>query len=720
MVRSYVRTPTVYQMESTECGAASLAMILAFHGKRVSLEELRIETGVSRDGCNARDILLAAETYGLEASGYRMASRDLYSLRPPCILYWNGNHFVVYEGKKGNRVYVNDPAHGRRRMPVNEFEEGYSGIVLTFQKTDSFVPSGTGSDPWKGFADALALNREALLQNRREWIGILAMETATALLSVVGIFLFRYYIDVVLPGIGGRQGMLPVAFASVLTAISWLCLRYNGRMRVKRLQDGICFSLAHRFLTRLFRLSIPFFEQRYASEISGRMGDIERLGRQVSVGLAGFADAFVQLVACLCCLASLNPVWLVAGLFFQTASFVPAIAASESVRERYVKSRIQDGELFGALLSGLAAIASVQSSGTEGAHVRKLCGQYDGSLLRKRDYEMEERLVRIAENMILATGMAILLCLGAFSVMERGMTRGTWAVCALFSVLSAVRFHHIRGFTGTMMLLQTEADRLRDIMDFPQASTFINPPSMPMDGKLKGSVTVRDLKFGYRLKAEPLVKDVCFSLACGQSVAIVGRPGSGKSTVAKLVCGLYDPWEGQILFDGMAAGDLPREVVNTSIACVSQTVTLFSGTVRENLTMWNDNILEEDMVHAAKDACIHDVIIERPGAYDYVLSEDGGNFSEGQRQRLEIARALAVNPSVLVMDEATSALDPLTERCIMDNIKRRGITCIVIAHRPAAIRDCGEILVMDGGRIVERGSREELSAMDGVYRALFA
>jgi len=259
---------------------------------------------------------------------------------------------------------------------------------------------------------------------------------------------------------------------------------------------------------------------------------------------------------------------------------------------------------------------------------------------------------------------------------------------------------------------------VEDIMKYKEDEKYQETETVPMTMKLEGCVELDNISFGYGILEPPLVENFHFRLSSGKSIAFVGASGSGKSTVSKIISGLYQPWSGKVSMDGVPVKNIPKEILSSSISTVSQEITLFSGTIKENLTMWNKSVMDADMVKAAKDACIHDVITSKPGAYDYRLKEGGSNLSGGQRQRLEIARALVTNPSILIMDEATSALDPVVEKEIIDNIKRRGCTCVIVAHRLSAIRDCDEIIVMDRGKIVQRGNHEELAQVEGHYQRL--
>jgi len=710
--KNYVKTPTVFQMEATECGAASLAMVFAYFGKEIPLEQMRIETGVSRDGSKASNLVLAAKRLGLEAKGYRYSLRKLTEVASlPCIIHWNFNHFVVYEGKKGNRHYLNDPAEGRRRLTEDELDSGYTGITIQFEKKEGFQKE----------------RRKRTLFNfiRARLKG---QTLAIASLLLIGIFL-------VAPGL-----MMPV-FSSVFIdeilvgkTTSWfmkflilmcatigfqLFFTYLKSALLLKLQNKLALVSAYGFIAHMFRLPMNFFDQRNVGDLSGRVEN----NNNVSVFLAGelgetvlniFVSAFYLILLLL-----YSPLLTLIGVVGAGINILLMKLSAGKLEDMSKKMQQDIGKMCGVFYTGISITSTLKASGVENDYVGRIMGYYSKSSGKGQEMaKTQEMLNAIPEISKSATNVLVLM-LGGILVIRGSLTAGQ--LVAYTSLLSSfvMPINSLVGFIQKIQTMKTDMGRVEDIQKYREDPVYdAAVEKVEMDKKLSGRVSLHQVSFGYSILEPPLVEGFDFALSTGKSIAFVGASGSGKSTVSKIVSGLYQPWSGEVLYDGIPMKQIPAEVLHISLSTVSQHVVLFAGSIRDNLTMWNRHIMESDMVKAAKDACIHDIITQKPGAYDYMLSEGGKNLSGGQRQRLEIARALVTNPSILIMDEATSALDPLVEKQIVDNIKRRGCTCVIVAHRLSAIRDCDEILVMSEGKIVQRGTHAQLAEMEGHYRKL--
>ncbi len=708
--KKYAKTPTIYQMEATECGAASLSMIMGYYGKHMALEQLRIETGVSRDGCNAMNILRAARKFGLEANGFRKELNGLLECQPPCIIHWNFNHFVVWEGMKGKYAYINDPAMGRRKLTLQDIDDCFTGVVLFFKKTENFVRE-------KGKKTLLSFIRERL---KGQYVSLAALAAIGLCLVFPGLVIpvfSQVFIDYIL--LGGNTKWI-TAFLAVMgftTLFRALLTFYRGYL-LEKLQNKMALVSAHTFLYHMFRLPIGFFDQRYSGDLAERVEN----NNKVSTFLAGdLAETVLNIMVAafyLVLLLLYSPLLTLIGVCSVIINVILMKCSSDAIANASMKQQQDQGKLIGAIFAGLNITSTLKASGAENEYISRIQGFYAKAIL------LEQKLGRLQQvlNAIPAVANEItnvlVMMVGGVLVINGQMTAGM--LVAYNSLLGSFTepVNQLVGFIQKIQTLKADMSRVEDIMKYEEDEKFSETETVSMTAKLSGEIELRNIAFGYSILEKPLVEGFCFRLNSGSSIAFVGASGCGKSTVSKIVSGLYLPWKGQVLMDGLPCRKIPKEIMASSVSTVSQSITLFSGTIRDNLTMWNRNILEEDIIKAAKDACIHDTITAKPGAYDFILSEGGTNLSGGQRQRLEIARALVTNPSILIMDEATSALDPIVEKQIIDNIKRRGCTCVIVAHRLSAIRDCDEIIVMEQGKIVQRGTHESLTAMEGHYQRL--
>ena len=711
MKRTYKKTPTVFQMEATECGAASLSMIFSYFGRHMPLEQMRIETGVSRDGCNAGNIMRAAKKYGLECHGYRKELESLTELKAPCIIHWNFNHFVVYEGIKNGHAYINDPAIGRRKLTIDELDDGFTGVVLTFEITDKFEKQKKQNNIFAFVNDRLHGQYNALV--KLLFIGLLLVFPGLVLPITSQILL-----DDVIVG-GNTEWFTAIIWCILFLVVLNTGLQYYRGLILQKLQNKMILLSLHKFVSHMFRLPIGFFDQRYAGDLSGRIDN----NNNVNVFLAGeLAETVLNIfvaVFYLILLIIYSPALTLIGVASIVINIVIVKVSSEYLSNISMKLQQDSGKLAGALCAGISITSTLKASGTENDYAGRILGYYAKSA------ELEQKLSRFQQSLNVKPQIAslistvLVLMLGGLYVINGAMTIGM--LVAFNSLLSSFTapVNSLVGFVQKIQTLKADMNRVEDIVTYDEDVRFTAKNDVKtFKSKLSGYIELDGIVFGYSRLERPLVENFGFKLTPGSSIAFVGPSGCGKSTVTKIVSGLYHAWDGSIKFDGVDIGKIPKEVMNASVSTVSQNITLFSGTIRENITMWNEGILEADIIRAAKDACIHDVITQKPGAYDFVLTEGAANMSGGQRQRLEIARALVTNPSVLIMDEATSALDPVIEKKILDNIKRRGCTCIIVAHRLSAIRDCDRIIVMNQGKIIQNGSHDELANEDGVYKKL--
>lgn len=698
-------------MEATECGAASLSMVCTYWGKYVPLEQMRVETGVSRDGCNAGNIMRAAKRLGMECHGYRKEPGQLRNLDLPCIIHWNFNHFVVLEGFKGKYVYLNDPAVGRRRITPEELDQGFTGVVLTFKPTPQFKKE-------KRAGTLLPLIRERLNGLRAAIFQMICIGLLLILPGLIIPVLSQLFLDEIL---GSRDvswfgQFLDFLGATVLfqTAVTL----YRSRL-LRKIQNKLVLTSSRTFLNRLFQLPISFYDQRYTGDLVNRLSSNNNVNNFLAGNLAEtvlnlFAAAFYLVL-----LLAYNPLMTMIGMTGVIVNLVIVRLTSDYISNMTLKLQQDKGKLAGAVCAGLNVTATLKAAGAESAYSTRILGYEAKTFSQEQQINRIQTVFGSIPSVMSNIQDIALLMVGAIFVVQGHMTLGMLsAFSALFRSFSAP-VEELVGFVKQIQMLKADMDRVDDIMRHPTDSQFQRIPRTEIpQAKLSGRLELENISFGYNRLGTPLIVDLSLSLSPGDSVAFVGVSGCGKSTVSKIVSGLYQPWGGSVRFDGIPLEEIPSEVLHVSVSTVSQNIALFSGSIRDNLTLWNPAVLEKDIINAAKDACIHDMITQKPGAYDFKLTEGGSNLSGGQRQRLEIARALVTNPTILIMDEATSALDPVMEKKIIDNIKRRGCTCLIVAHRLSAVRNSDEILLMNGGRVVERGSHEELIATNGHYKQL--
>ena len=710
-MRKYVKTPTIFQMEMTECGAASLCMVLASYGCCIPLEQMRVDTGVSRDGCSMKGIKAAAQKYGLEAHAYRRGTERLQELDMPCIIHWHGNHFVVLEGFRGRHAFINDPAVGRRRLTLRELDEGFSGVVMTLRKTERFRENRRGHTERDFATRRLKGHCGALL---------LLLVTGLALLlpALLLPMLLWAMIDSAWSGSppGHLAGLLALMGGGILLWVALSCCRLSVR---DRLCARMTLYSGKSLLERLFRLPVSFFEQRYTGDLVSRALN----NADVSRFLAGdWVEMAVHVVSCCALLAALmrcSPLLAGIGLLKAGAGALLALPGAGAVKDASMRMMMSRGELSGAISAGLSAAASIKAAGLEAEYSSRIIGSHERYAALEQRVLLRRQTLRALTAAVHQLFNVLLLFAGGLLMIQGSMTPGTLAACCLLLASLSASADQLTGFFLRLQKVRPGISRIMDIENHaPGAPRGGQAALRTSGGRLCGNIELKNVCIGYSPLHPPVIEGLSFAVDSGQTVALVGASGCGKSTVVRMLGGLYRPWSGELLFDGIPCEQIPRPAFCNSVATVSQDIHLFSGTIRDNLTLWDPTVLQADLDRAVRDACIDDLIARLPGGYDFRLDEAARNLSGGERQRLEIARALARKPGILILDEATSALDPLVEKRIMDNIRRRGCTCILIAHRLSAIRHCSRIIVMEHGRIAESGTHAQLLRDNGLYAAL--
>jgi len=707
-----VRTPTVVQMEAVECGAAALAIVLAYHGRVVPLEELRVACGVSRDGSNAANIVKAARSYGLLAKGYAKPVEALPALQLPLIAFWNFNHFVVVEGFGPGRVFLNDPAGGPRVASAEEFDEAYTGVVLVFEPGPEFVRGGRRPS----LAGALLARLAGM------WRGVVMAVLATLALAVPGLavpVLLQLFVDEVLVA-GGAGLVAPLLIGLALAAALRAGLTWLQQWLLLRLELRLALRDAGAFFRHVLGLPYAFFTQRYAGEVGARVAINDRVAALLSGELATAALNVVLVAAYVLLMLWYDP-WLT--LVALAAALLNVAALTLIARSRRDASRrlmTDRGKLLGATYGGLEMIETLKAGGAEGDFFARWAGLHAKVINAEQRLAVFTQVLAVAPPLVAALSTAAILTLGGLRVIDGALTIGMLVAFQSLAASMLEPVGRLVSLGGSLQELEAEIARLDDVARYPAEP--LPPPSLsgepPASARLEGRIELRNVTFGFSPAAPPLIEGLSLHVPPGARVALVGSSGSGKSTIARLVAGLYRPWSGEILLGGRPRDSLPRPLLARSVAMVDQEITLISGTVRENLTLWDETIGDEALDAATHDAAIHAELMARPGGYEAELEEGGRDLSGGQRQRLELARALALEPSILVLDEATSALDPLTEQQIDAALRRRGCTCLIVAHRLSTVRDADEILVLDEGKVVQRGTHDELIRAGGLYAQL--
>ncbi len=701
-------------MEATECGAASLAIVLEHYGTFVPLSLLREECGVSRDGSKASNVLKAARKYHLEAKGFRKEPHECLALDFPVIVHWNFNHFLVVEGVDEKRVYLNDPAQGPWSCTLEEFNHAFTGVVLSFKPTAEYVP--------KGRRPSMFSMLRKRLEGSRDAVAFIALAGLCLLIPgfVVPVF-GMVFVDEVL--VGGQIGLLASLLVAMgLTALLRAALTYLQRTSLIRLIARLGVKMSSGFLWHALRLPVGFYHARSPGDLADRVHANDTVAHTLSGRISNIALDLVVVLFYAAFMLYLDP-WLTLIGFATAAGHLLLLRGAERIRTDLSRSVGQSmGKVSGVAAGGLQMIETIKGTGSESEFFATWAGHQAKLVVAQQELARRDQLMLVLTDLLGRANQLLVLSIGALRVMDGHMSLG---MLVAFQTLMGSFLGPIESLSqvgAALQRLRGELERLDDVFEHEQdpiaAKVEEEKAGDPPPKRLTGELELKNITFGYLPFSPPLVTDLNLKIAPGQRVALVGGSGSGKSTVARLVTGLYKPWEGDILFDGKKREEIKRAALTSSIAIVDQEVILFEGTVRENLTLWDDTIPEHDVVQAAKDACIHDDIAKLPGGYDGKVQEGGLNFSGGQRQRLEIARALVRQPALVVLDEATSALDPETEQHVDANLRRRGTSCLIIAHRLSTIRDSDEIIVLERGHVVQRGSHETLLEQGGLYREL--
>ena len=713
--KGVARVPVVMQMEALECGAACLAMVLAYYERIVPLERMRVDCGVSRDGSNAKNVLLAARSYGLEAAGYRLSPEALKQEGHfPCILHWNFCHFVVLCGFTKKHAVLADPARGMVRVSMEEFDECFTGVCLQFEPGESFQRGGRKKS-MLGFA------RRRLAGTGGAVAFVVLTTLITAVIGVVNPAFSRIFMDRLLSG-KDADWLIPFTVLMTLLAGVEITVAALNAVYQRKIEGKMAVVANSTFLWHVLRLPMEFFSQRMPGDIGMRQNLNEGVASSLINTLAPLLLDFIMLILYLVVMLRYSLLLTAVGVLSIALNLLAANVISNQ-RVNLTRVQMRDlANLSSTAMAGIEMIETIKASGAENGFFGKWAG-YQAAVNTQgvKSSKLDQYLGEIPDLVSKLADVAVLV-LGVFLTMQGQFTVGMILAFQGFMTAFSGPAMSLIGAGQTLTEMRTNMERIEDVMDYPPDVVYDEKDvaAAPEDAfdKLGGAVELKNVTFGYSPLAEPLIKDFSMTLKPGGRVAFVGPSGCGKSTLAKLISGLYKPWSGEIFFDGKPAGQIRREVFTGSLAVVDQDIILFEDSIRSNIKMWDNSIQDFEMIMAARDAQIHEDIVKRDGGYDSLVHSGGKDFSGGQRQRLEIARVLAQDPTIVILDEATSALDAKTEYDVVRSIKDRGITCIVVAHRLSTIRDCDEIIVLDHGAVMERGTHEQLYQNGGLYTRL--
>ena len=705
--------PTVLQMARTECGAACLAMILAHYGRWIPLEELRVRCDVSRDGTKALNVIRAAQALGMATRGVRAKSRRLLELPFPMIVFWDFNHFVVLEGFRGNRVYVNDPAQGPRTLTRDEFDADYSDVCLLFQPGPGFLKGGRPPSVLRGLFSRLGYAHTPLL----------FVILATLALIVPGIALptlLKVFVDDVLIPRSDTL-MIPLMIGMGLTACVQAGLTWLQHLCLARMETKLAVVATTRFFLHLFTLPMIFFHQRHAGDIAARVASNDKVAQMISGELAIGTVNLLTIAAYGGVMFSYDPVLAVA-VFGMVSFNVVALRAVARAREDDSRRLLKEqAKVAATSVNGLSMIESLKADGSEKTLFARWSGQHTDAIQAQQSLGVRTSLLNVAPPLLSSLATIAILGFGGYRVLEGVLTIGGLLAFQSLARSFSSPIEQLTQFSAGLQTIVGDIGRLDDVLNHEQDEhTFEIDEAAAVTAvpEIKRGLRLENVTFGYSATGPPVVEDFSLEVLPGRRVALVGGSGSGKTTIGRLACRLVTPWSGSVRVADVDVKSISPDHLGSMVAYVNQDVVLFDGTVRDNVTLWNSQIDEQTVTQALRDAAILKEVMSRPGMYDTPVGENGCNFSGGQRQLLELARSLVTNPDILVLDEATAALDPVTEVRIDDNLRRRGVACLIIAHRLTTVRDADEIVVLDHGRIVERGTHEHLLSRGGAYSAL--
>ena len=710
-----MRTPTIVQMETTESGAVALAIVLGAYGLFLEQDELRKACGTGRDGAAPENVVKAATSYGMTAELHDdINTAKLLTLPTPLIALTEGGQYVVVEGYNDKNVYVNNPASGAKTYTHRDFKSLFDDLAITLAPGPGFKKGGKAPNNLAALTSRLSGSRISLLFVMLASVGLILPMLLTPLFTQV-------FIDEFL---GNRTSnmLLLLLIGMLITAVLRGALTWLQTQYLLRLQTKLAVRMSAEFFWHVLRLPIDFFTQRYRGEIGSRINLNDMVAAVISQELTLAAVNIIMAIFYLALMLIYDVVLTAVVLAFGLLNILILRFIARLISDSNKRLLQQSGKLQGVSMNGIQTIETLKSTGRESDFFARWTGLQANVYNAQQSLQVPIQILNAVPALLSSLSVALILVLGGLRIMNGDFTVGMLVAFQSLAISFLAPMGDLLDLGSTYQQATSAVLRLDDMLKTPAdpmlPATAATSQPAPATPRLTGRLELRQVTFGYDPFGPALIDKLDLTLEPGSRVALIGGTGSGKSTIANLVVGLYVPWSGDILFDGQPRSAIPHEVMTNSLAKVDQSIFLFEGTVHDNLTLWDPTVPQRQVLRAARDACIHDTVSARTGGYQSMVAEGGANFSGGQAQRLEIARSLVFNPSILILDEATSALDPPTEAEIDSNLRRRGCTCLIVAHRLSTIRDCDEIIVLERGKVVQRGTHESMYAVDGPYRQL--
>ena len=706
--KGVVNTPLIMQLEALECGAASLTMVMAYYDKWVALEQVRVDCGVSRNGSNAKNILRAAQKYGFKTKGFAYTTEKLrQNGKFPGIIHWGGGHFVVINGFRGNKAIINDPAKGVLKVDLETFDKIFTGIYLEIVPDEGFVPGGKRK--------SILSFAKKRLRGAAPLIAFFAITTIVFyIIGIINPILNQVFVDYLLGG-NNPGWLLPfififagIGFLQIIATLVQTLYQYKIRGKLDLVGSTT-------YMWRILRMPIEFFSQRMVGDLQSRQSENASIAETLVNVFAPLLFNTIMLIFYLVVMISKSWILTLVGV---VTVFLNAFVSFYISKLRVNISRVQSRDrarLSGLTTKGIEMIETIKSNGAEASYFSSWSEAQDNVINQRLKIAKTNAFIGLIPAFVSMIANYSILILGVYYTMQGHFTIGS--ILAFQGLLSSFMLPAttIINSGQTLQEMRTSMERVDDVLEYPLDPNVIREIPMEEISKIRGNLVLKNVTFGYSRLDNPVLVDFNLEIKQGQKVAIVGSTGSGKSTLSKLVSGLYSPWSGDIIFNGKKIEEIDHEIFTSSIAVVDQDITLYEDTISNNIKMWDESIEDYEVIMACNDAQIHKTIMERDGQYNAPVLEGGKNFSGGEKQRIEIARSLAADPSIIILDEATSALDAKTEHEVVKAIKKRGITTIVIAHRLSTIRDADLIVVLEKGHIVEKGNHDELMALKGSY-----